>query len=189
MELKRTCPKCNVVREFYSEKGYRRSLETDGTCRLCVKKGRLQKEAEYHKALKDCIKEPVEPSKVISTIIDSPAHKGFFGKCRGCKEQVYYYSAHGFKKANRLCRVCVNLKSYGLTKEQYNITYNYQKGCCAICKRHQSEFKRVLAVDHNHTTGTVRGLLCNNCNSALGLYQEKISTLKGAIAYLKKWNA
>lgn len=47
--------------------------------------------------------------------------------------------------------------------ERY-VMYRLQEGKCAICKRHESEFKRRLSVDHNHKTGKVRGLLCFQCN-------------------------
>lgn len=53
---------------------------------------------------------------------------------------------------------------YGLTVEQYDELLLRQSGCCAICERDASEFKIRLAVDHDHTTGEVRGLCCNNCN-------------------------
>jgi hypothetical protein len=46
-----------------------------------------------------------------------------------------------------------------------------QKGCCGICKRHQSEFKKRLGVDHNHSTGKIRKLLCDRCNLGLGFYE------------------
>ena len=52
------------------------------------------------------------------------------------------------------------LKKYGLTLRQYDDMFEEQHGCCVICGRHQSEFKQKLAVDHNHTTGKVRALLC-----------------------------
>lgn len=45
-----------------------------------------------------------------------------------------------------------------------------------------------LVVDHDHTTGKVRGLLCHNCNRALGLLQDNKSYLQSAINYLKKCN-
>lgn len=55
---------------------------------------------------------------------------------------------------------------------------------CAICNRHQSEFKIALAVDHDHETGRVRGLLCKPCNIAIGLLGENQSHLMNAAAYL-----
>jgi hypothetical protein len=75
---------------------------------------------------------------------------------------------------------------FGITLEDYNIMLFEQDGCCAICKTHHTELKRNLYVDHNHTTGEVRGLLCNNCNAGLGMYKDDITRLTNAINYLKK---
>lgn len=80
------------------------------------------------------------------------------------------------------------LRKYGLTAEDYNQIYIAQQGCCAICGKHQSEFKQRLAVDHNHTTNKVRGLLCVSCNTCLGHYEKMIGDKK-AIAYLEMYNA
>lgn len=53
---------------------------------------------------------------------------------------------------------------YGITSEQYNELLKKQDGKCAICEKHHTAFPRRLAVDHNHHTGEVRGLLCTYCN-------------------------
>lgn len=45
--------------------------------------------------------------------------------------------------------------------------FRKQGGCCAICKKPETNFKNRLAVDHNHRTGRVRGLLCYYCNRIL----------------------
>ena len=76
-------------------------------------------------------------------------------------------------------------KKYGITQEQYNELYNKQNGCCIVCKKPQSELKKILCIDHNHKTGKVRGLLCDNCNSGIGLLKEDINILTNAINYLK----
>lgn len=61
-------------------------------------------------------------------------------------------------------------KSYGITKEQYDKLYAAQGGRCAICRRATGAARR-LAVDHNHKTGEVRGLLCKPCNRyGLGMF-------------------
>jgi Recombination endonuclease VII len=74
------------------------------------------------------------------------------------------------------------LKSlYGLSGDQYNALYNAQGGCCAICGRTDKR----LAVDHDHSTGYVRGLLCGRCNPALGAFRDSVSLLQDAIDYLK----
>lgn len=73
---------------------------------------------------------------------------------------------------------------YGISMDEYNDLFEKQKGCCAICKKHQTEIKKRLHVDHCHTTGKVRGLLCFSCNNALGQLNDDIELLKAAITYL-----
>lgn len=55
------------------------------------------------------------------------------------------------------------VKTYGITLAQYTELLKAQKNKCAICRKHNDE-KRNLAVDHNHKTGEIRGLLCFYCN-------------------------
>lgn len=72
--------------------------------------------------------------------------------------------------------------TYGLTAEQYNAIYTFQGGRCTICQRSTGKTRR-LAVDHDHQTGTIRGLLCKTCNTVvIGRYG--IEALSRAIAYL-----
>lgn len=71
---------------------------------------------------------------------------------------------------------------YGITHEQYNILLESQNGRCAIC-RSLPEKDRKLAVDHEHTTSRVRGLLCSKCNRGLGLFQDSPELLKEAARY------
>ena len=78
------------------------------------------------------------------------------------------------------------LYSHGITLEDYNKLFQRQKGCCAICHRHQSKLKRGLFVDHDHKTDIVRGLLCQKCNSALGLFRDKIKYLRRGLRYLEQ---
>lgn len=61
-----------------------------------------------------------------------------------------------------------------------------QEGCCATCKTHQSELPKSLHVDHNHTTGEVRGLLCNACNLTIGKAKDSPELLIAMAAYLTK---
>lgn len=59
-----------------------------------------------------------------------------------------------------------------LTIEKYDEIYQKQNGCCFFCGRHQSELPIRLAVDHDHRTGRIRGLLCQMCNVSLGRIEE-----------------
>ena len=72
---------------------------------------------------------------------------------------------------------------YGITTEQYFEMLKDQNGGCAICGK---IFDRALDIDHCHRTGKIRGLLCNNCNQAVGRFQDSIENLKKAITYLEK---
>jgi ADP-heptose:LPS heptosyltransferase len=81
-------------------------------------------------------------------------------------------------------------KEYGLTKEKYTAILNLQKGCCAICLRFPEKIKprRNLAVDHNHATGEIRGLLCYRCNHVLlgRIFRDDVNMAKRAYLYLKE---
>lgn len=74
---------------------------------------------------------------------------------------------------------------YGLCLEEYNKLLEKQGGCCAICNKHSSEFKKPLYIDHNHKTKEIRGLLCHNCNVVLGMVGDDIDILSKSIEYLK----
>lgn len=76
-------------------------------------------------------------------------------------------------------------KKFNLSLKDYNNLLEKQQGVCAICKKTCS---KQLAVDHNHTTGKIRGLLCNNCNRGLGHLKDSIDNLKTAIQYLETTN-
>jgi len=76
--------------------------------------------------------------------------------------------------------------SYGITLTDYNTMLEQQQECCAICKRHESLFKRRLHVDHDHNTGKVRQLLCIDCNHLLGRAKDNINILLASIDYLNR---
>lgn len=86
------------------------------------------------------------------------------------------------KAYNREYRL-INL--YGIDSETYNEMFAEQEGRCSICGTHQTELKTILCVDHSHSTGKVRGLLCAKCNSLLGYAEDNPEILKSAIEYLK----
>lgn len=78
-------------------------------------------------------------------------------------------------------------REYGLTQELYERMLLGQGGGCAIC--HTTEpgtAKNYFSVDHCHVTGKIRGLLCNRCNRALGLFRDDAAVLAAAIDYLNR---
>ena len=75
-----------------------------------------------------------------------------------------------------------NLKQYGLTLDQYMELVEKQANRCAICGKKD---QHALCVDHDHKTNQIRGLLCRQCNRALGSFLEDPVLLIKAAQYLK----
>lgn len=76
---------------------------------------------------------------------------------------------------------------YGITPEQYGMMLMDQDGVCAICKTADPQGKRkFFCVDHNHTTGKVRGLLCQSCNILVAYAEHK--RLQEAYSYLQEYD-
>lgn len=88
-----------------------------------------------------------------------------------------YAERHGDKKRYAM---------YRITRAQFNAMSADQGGLCAICKQPPSGNgpQAVLAVDHDHDSGMIRGLLCSPCNMALGLFRDNPDVLAAAIRYL-----
>ena len=75
---------------------------------------------------------------------------------------------------------------YGITEAQYDEMLRLQDNKCAICKSSETKDKKRhrLMVDHCHSTGIVRGLLCSSCNKGLGLFNDAPNIMQSAIKYL-----
>lgn len=103
---------------------------------------------------------------------DKKSKDGLTQKCKSCKIEVNNKYRRSNKRTKENIKD-VSLKSkYGITLEEFNQMLSNQNYKCAICNRHQSEFDRALCVDHCHSTGQVRGLLCIPCNHDLGHYEK-----------------
>lgn len=74
-------------------------------------------------------------------------------------------------------------RKYGISAADYEAMLRKQDDRCQICRRPSLDDKR-LAVDHNHVTGAVRGLLCSNCNSGIALLGDDHKRLLRAAAYV-----
>lgn len=110
-----------------------------------------------------------------------------FGLCSKCYHRSHsntYYHVNKHKKPKDYYTRVALLSKFGLTLEQYEDMLTAQGGVCKIC-RQPERTKRRLAVDHNHTTGKVRGLLCAQCNTRLGHLESEFYVK--ALAYLKEY--
>lgn len=100
---------------------------------------------------------------------------------------TYWYERNGYR--TRICRICnkerrnFREKLYGLAREHYARMLTAQGGRCALCGRESGS--RALAVDHDHATGRIRGLLCSPCNTGIGGLRDDPEMLRRAIAYLE----
>lgn len=115
--------------------------------------------------------------------------------CRSCtrKSQLKYKLAdpERRKEQNRQTKAKSRLKTklrnirktYGLPEVEYFALLEKQRFCCAICG--VSFAKINSTVDHSHTSGDVRGLLCGKCNAGLGMLKDNLFILEKAVEYLK----
>jgi hypothetical protein len=74
---------------------------------------------------------------------------------------------------------------YDLTEREHHNMWLAQNGQCAICKVDEYTLAKCLNIDHCHVTGIVRGLLCDNCNNALGLFKDDTERMERALEYVK----
>lgn len=92
------------------------------------------------------------------------------------------------KKRKKLYnRIDSILRTYNLTEDEFLNKFKELNGCCEICGK-KFKRKREVFIDHSHTTGKVRGLLCSTCNTALGFFYDNLNFLNSAIDYLKKYS-
>jgi hypothetical protein len=75
-------------------------------------------------------------------------------------------------------------RRYGIDSVEYAERLKAQNGCCAICKASAAALAETLAVDHDHATGKVRGLLCAKCNQMLGCARDRQEVLRAGAEYL-----
>lgn len=82
------------------------------------------------------------------------------------------------------------MRTFGISLDLYKEMLLAQKGCCAICEKPETATRngrlKALAVDHDHESGTVRGLLCVACNTGIGKFAEDIDLMQSAIRYLRR---
>jgi len=115
--------------------------------------------------------------------------------CSACLRELPRSRFHKDKQnPDGLCGRCIECRAherrlarYDLTPQQYKRMLFMQNYQCAICHRPLPELEHGLAVDHDHVTGKVRGLLCLNCNTGLGQFADDVVRMHRALEYVKLW--
>ena len=112
--------------------------------------------------------------------------------CRQC-EIIRRKAPHTTKQYRREWSM---LKKYNIDLMGFEILWEAFRGRCGICDTEmklpaqtQGQMLDVVAIDHDHVTGNIRGLLCNACNKGLGLFGDDIKKLTNAIKWLEMKNA
>jgi hypothetical protein len=106
-------------------------------------------------------------------------------ECKICN-RVRKYAWHHTEQGKRSSANTKLKKRFGITIEEYEKLVKEVGGKCEICGATQSTNGHRLAVDHDHQTLQIRGILCKDCNVALTLFQEKETVLQNAIKYLEQ---
>jgi hypothetical protein len=107
-----------------------------------------------------------------------------------CSKRCNTLQARAEGRASLASREHLLRKKYGVTPERYWEMHAAQNGGCAICGRTEPVGRCAavdpmwLAVDHDHDTGEVRGLLCMHCNTALGAFDHDPDRMQHAMNYL-----
>jgi len=73
---------------------------------------------------------------------------------------------------------------FNITPEEYDVVFTFQGCVCAICKKPPKDGRR-LAVDHDHKSGLIRGLLCNWCNRALAKFRDDLNKFRNTVVYFE----
>lgn len=145
----------------------------------------------YTKICTTCKKE-----KNLDSFYNSRAYKdGKSYRCKSCDAEARkaYHKKHKDRHL-KLQRIRNRKHKYGISEEEYRKMINDQNNKCAICgveleiNDTNIHTSTTLCIDHCHSTGIVRGLLCTRCNKALGLFDDNVYNLKSAIKYLMQYN-
>ena len=103
------------------------------------------------------------------------------------KAKKAIYSKNRRKDHPEIYRDTAYKYKYGISIDNYKKLLVEQNNCCAICKISQKDINYHLVVDHCHVSSNVRGLLCRNCNLALGYLKDNIETINSTLSYLNKY--
>ena len=139
-------------------------VHNQSRCRVCVEITQI-KEGNYNKA----------------------ANKNYHKACKWCSEE-FQLTGPASLYCSSACRRDARLaKLYNLSRPTFlKLT---SKKTCDICNEKgfllNPTYDRKFVIDHDHSTGKVRGWLCHNCNRGLGLFQDNIKLLEKAKSYLE----
>ena len=164
MELSEINPKWYSHLEGYALNKFAGDMKVSDSLRKC----------------KDCGIKAMTDSE-LELFSSKPKNKfGKHNRCKKCynKRKQAEVDARGGTRALHLKR------EYNMTLEDYDSMLVSQNGVCKICKKPETKRSGILVVDHCHDSLKVRGLLCDGCNKALGLFRDSKESILSAYEYL-----
>jgi hypothetical protein len=175
------CPDCGEVKP---NSAYRRNKSTpDGLSFYCKECFSRRDNAAYRKRM-------AERGKKVRERVVAPHGSKWCPGCVSIRSLAEWGRNRASKDGyNSYCKACHNKRGardylkrvYGLTPDDVSKMIDAQAGVCSICLDAPAEH-----VDHDHVTGQVRGVLCFNCNVAIGQFKDDPWLLRRAIAYLER---
>lgn len=157
----RTCGEEKHITDFYlhstGKDGYRNNCKTCCLEKMKENRDPVKRKAyikQYYENNKNYIKEKSRKYREENLERVRETNKKYSESLRKIDPEAAKLRARGYALKRK----------YGITLEQYDELLEKQNGSCAICSKHSSTFKTALAVDHDHRTGRIRGLLCTHCN-------------------------
>ena len=169
--MTKLCTKCKEVKnvsEFHSNRSTKDGYH--GWCKKCsneIRRGQPKKQYPRSTEPKTCptCSETKSPGNFWR---DKCKLDGLHTECKECARDRLYQ------------------RNFGISLSEYSTLLESQMCVCAMCGKDETENNQRLCVDHCHETGKVRGLLCNTCNTGLGLLQDNTQILENGISYLRK---
>lgn len=179
----KTCTNCNkskTLDKFHKKTGGKDNLRAQ--CKMCtsnknkdryIKKRKQKGHSDRYKTAIRNKELSIENKKKCSTCKQELDLSLFFRGngtiCKSCYKIYYQENKESILEKNR---VSYYKNKYGISREELG-------NCCEICHKEED-----LVIDHCHTTGKVRGLLCRQCNAGIGLLKDNIELIKRAWEYL-----
>lgn len=167
------------------ERAVRGFLHSQGLalCRSCAQArpaGDFYKDPHGFRGLTPCCKPCRREKQRVTDAAARAADPVGWDAKKAARQREYHQRTRPARALNM--RKQLLRKKYGLTLEGFNALVEKQHGRCAICF---DKPEGLLHVDHDHSTGKVRALLCGRCNRGIGLFLEDTSRLGAAAAYLE----
>lgn len=160
----KTCLKCKQIKSHADF--HKKSSSKDGLQKMCIQCTKDYKQSWYQ------VNKESEKARTIAKQRANP--------------EFYNARVKAWQKANPdRVKDTILKRDFGISLEQYNQLLKTQDNSCAICKTNQSQQRIMMAVDHDHTSNKIRGLLCDLCNRGIGLLKDDPMLLDRASSYIR----